>query len=262
MVKSADTKNGTNKQTLQEKIVGRTTNIVHLTHNDLDAAGSDAICRMTFGNEIFTLFSSVGRFSWFLAQVGGCNGKGDTLIISDLSYQNGIEDQIRKAHAAGWVIQWYDLEKKRVHRLDCGHNESLSLPKKKRGRRRRLRFLWKHQDPRSAKSTQSGDESSSTKVTRITSISDRGQTHKGKCRPKKLPASSVFAKDNESAARSPGHLRIARCVEDLRTNAKLEPDLSKRKRVRRSGTDSAKGNRRHPRSRDRHLRKRIRSIDK
>ena len=66
---------------------------------------------MTFGNEILTLFSSVGKFPWFTAQVSGCNGKGDTLIISDLGYQNGIEDQIRKAHAAGWVIQWYDHHK-------------------------------------------------------------------------------------------------------------------------------------------------------
>ena len=100
-----------NKPTLQEKIVGRTTNIVHLTHNDLDAAGSDAICRMTFGDEILTLFSSVGRFNWFVSQIAGCNGKGDTLIISDLGYQNGVEDQIRKAHAAGWKIQWYDHHK-------------------------------------------------------------------------------------------------------------------------------------------------------
>ena len=99
------------KQTLQEKIVGRTSNIVHLTHNDLDAAGSDAVCRMVFGDEILTLFSSVNRFEWFLAQISGCNGKGDTLIISDLGYQKDIEDRIRKANAAGWKIQWYDHHK-------------------------------------------------------------------------------------------------------------------------------------------------------
>lgn len=108
------------KPNLQEKIVGRTTGVVHLTHNDLDAAGSDAVCRMVFGPEILTLFSSVNRFGWFVGQVGGCNGKGDRLIISDLGYQKGIEDQIRKAHAAGWKIEWYDHhkwteeEKKRV----------------------------------------------------------------------------------------------------------------------------------------------------
>ena len=53
----------------------------------------------------------VNRFGWFVGQVGGCNGKGDRLIISDLGYQKGIEDQIRKAHAAGWKIEWYDHHK-------------------------------------------------------------------------------------------------------------------------------------------------------
>lgn len=99
------------KPALQELIVGRSSHLVHLTHNDLDAAGSDAVCRMVFGPEQLTLFSSVGRFNWFFAQVAGCNGKGDTLIISDLGYQNGIEDLARKAHAAGWKIQWYDHHK-------------------------------------------------------------------------------------------------------------------------------------------------------
>ncbi len=99
------------KQSIQEKIVGRFTNIVHLTHNDLDAAGSDAVCRMIFGDEILTFFSSVNRFDWFLAQISGCNGKGDTLIISDLGYQVDIENRVKKAHAAGWKIQWYDHHK-------------------------------------------------------------------------------------------------------------------------------------------------------
>lgn len=104
-------KSAEKKPSLQEKIVGRTACVVHLTHNDLDAAGSDAVCRMMFGTEILTLFSSVNRFGWFVGQVGGCNGKGDRLIISDLGYQKGIEDQIRKAHAAGWKIEWYDHHK-------------------------------------------------------------------------------------------------------------------------------------------------------
>ena len=104
-------KTSAKKQTLQEKIVNRTSNVVHLTHNDLDAAGSDAICRMVFGDELVTLFSSVNRFEWFLAQVAGCNGKGDTLVISDLGYQKGIEDKVRKAHAAGWNIRWFDHHK-------------------------------------------------------------------------------------------------------------------------------------------------------
>lgn len=94
--------------------------IVHLTHSDLDAAGSDAIVRMKYGNEILTFFSSTGKFKWFLGQFGNINGNGKTLIISDLSYQNEIETRIRKIHAAGWIICWYDHhkwtedEKKRV----------------------------------------------------------------------------------------------------------------------------------------------------
>ena len=99
------------KQNLQEKIVGRTSNIVHLTHNDLDASGSDAVCRMVFGDEILTFFSSVNRFDWLLTQIGGCNGRGDTLIISDFGYQKYIEDGVKKARASGWKIQWYDHHK-------------------------------------------------------------------------------------------------------------------------------------------------------
>ncbi|RBQ23644.1 MAG: hypothetical protein ALMCE001_16420 [Methanocorpusculum sp. MCE] len=225
MVKSADTKNGTNKQTLQEKIVGRTTNIVHMTHNDLDAAGSDAICRMTFGNEIFTLFSSVGRVGWFLAQVGGCNGKGDTLIISDLSYQNGIEDQIRKAHAAGWVIQWYDhhkwteLEKKRVQPFvqtlivdttKCATGVVASVLAKDNQSARGVAEvvcdydLWKHQDPRSAKlgivtSKQENLRLIRDKLTKgiiideeVTRIFEKIEHDKNKCMKKSIRAAKIF----------------------------------------------------------------------
>ncbi|HJJ28370.1 MAG TPA: phosphoesterase [Methanocorpusculum sp.] len=99
------------KSRLQEKIVNRTTQIVHLTHNDLDAAGCDAICRIKFGEGIMTFFGSVGKFSWLLGQIASCNGKGDTLILSDLGYQKGIETQIKKAYAAGWKIQWFDHHK-------------------------------------------------------------------------------------------------------------------------------------------------------
>jgi oligoribonuclease NrnB/cAMP/cGMP phosphodiesterase (DHH superfamily) len=96
------------KPDLQKIIVGRAANVVHLTHNDLDAAGSDAIFRMVLDQKIFTLFSSINRFSWFVGKVSECNGGGDRLIISDLGYQKGIEDQIHKAQMAGWKIEWYD----------------------------------------------------------------------------------------------------------------------------------------------------------
>ena len=161
----------TTKPTLQEKIVSRTANIVHLTHNDLDAAGSDAICRMVHGNDIITLFSSVNRFGWFVSQVGGCNGKEDTLLISDLGYQNGIEDQIRKVHAAGWKIQWYDHHKwtdEETNRIrpfvvsltiDTGRcatevvAEALATKNPTATEIARVVCdydLWKHEDPRSA----------------------------------------------------------------------------------------------------------------
>ena len=161
----------TTKPTLQEKIVSRTANIVHLTHNDLDAAGSDAICRMVHGNDIITLFSSVNRFGWFVSQVGGCNGKEDTLLISDLGYQNGIEDQIRKVHAAGWKIQWYDHHKwtdEETNRIrpfvvsltiDTGRcatgvvAEALAQKNPTATEIARVVCdydLWKHEDPRSA----------------------------------------------------------------------------------------------------------------
>lgn len=104
-------KSSNNKPSLKEKIVSRKTNIVHLTHNDLDAAGCDAVCRIKFGEDIFTIFSSVGKFSWFLSQIGSCNGNKDTLIISDLGYQKGSHDAVKKASAAGWNIYWFDHHK-------------------------------------------------------------------------------------------------------------------------------------------------------
>ncbi len=164
-------KSSAKKHTLQENIVNRTSNIVHLTHNDLDAAGSDAICRMKYGEDIVTLFSSVNRFDWFLAQVSGCNGKGDTLIISDLGYQKGIETQVRKAHAAGWNIRWFDhhkwtdeekekvapfVENVTVDTTRCAtgvlyHALQPEMPNAEEVARVVCDYdLWKHTDPRSA----------------------------------------------------------------------------------------------------------------
>lgn len=97
--------------TIQDKLHDYQGTIVHLTHNDLDAAGSDAIVRMNYGNEILTIFSSVGKFEWFLGQIGNYNGAEKTLIISDLGYQHDIEDKVRKARVSGWNIQWYDHHK-------------------------------------------------------------------------------------------------------------------------------------------------------
>ena len=213
------------KQTLQEKIVNRETNVVHLTHNDLDAAGSDAICRMVFGGEILTLFSSVNRFDWFLAQVAGCNGKGDTLIISDLGYQKGIEDKAKKARAAGWNIRWFDHhkwtdeEKERV----MPYVESLTVdtsrcatgvlcaslkpehPSAEEVARVVCDYdLWKHEDPRSAVLGMVTSGSSNLKLIRdkltqgiimdaeVQEIFERIEREKNRCIKKSLKAAKVY----------------------------------------------------------------------
>ena len=58
---------------LSSAIASRTAHVVHLTHNDLDAVGADAVHRMKFGNEgVFTIWSSVGLNSViFLAGLQG-----------------------------------------------------------------------------------------------------------------------------------------------------------------------------------------------
>ena len=92
---------------IKELLANRETHIVHLTHNDLDAAGADAIHRMKYG-EVLTLFSSVGRFSRHLDLIAPNSGNGDVLSISDIGYQRGCETSLRRIHAAGWRIEWRD----------------------------------------------------------------------------------------------------------------------------------------------------------
>jgi oligoribonuclease NrnB/cAMP/cGMP phosphodiesterase (DHH superfamily) len=94
---------------LSNAIKSRTAHVVHLTHNDLDAVGADAIHRMKYGNEgVFTIWSSVGKFSALFAMVASCEGKGDLLSISDLGYHREIESIASKAKANGWNIEWRD----------------------------------------------------------------------------------------------------------------------------------------------------------
>ena len=95
--------------TLEERVRERSAGIVHLTHNDLDAAGADAIHRRVYGHdEVFTVFSSVGRFTKNLNSIANVPGKGDILSISDIGYQNGIDEAARRATASGWRIIWRD----------------------------------------------------------------------------------------------------------------------------------------------------------
>jgi len=94
---------------LANAVASRTAHIVHLTHNDLDAVGADAIHRMKFGKDgVFTVWSSVGKFSGLFSLIARSPGKGDVLSISDLGYQKGLETIAGKAKANGWVIEWRD----------------------------------------------------------------------------------------------------------------------------------------------------------
>ncbi len=94
---------------LASAIASRTAHVVHLTHNDLDAVGADAIHRMKYGTEgVFTIWSSVGKFDSLFATVASCDGKGDLLSISDLGYHRDNEGIAAKARAKGWVVEWRD----------------------------------------------------------------------------------------------------------------------------------------------------------
>ncbi|WOF15797.1 phosphoesterase [Methanoplanus sp. FWC-SCC4] len=85
----------------------RSTNIVHLTHNDLDAVGSDAIHRLKH-DKIFTVWASVGRFISIFKTIAECPGNGNMLSISDLGYQDGAIEAVKIAKENGWKIEWRD----------------------------------------------------------------------------------------------------------------------------------------------------------
>ena len=104
---------------MEEALRSRRARVVHLTHNDLDAAGADAIHRMKYG-EVFTLFSSVGNFVTLLSSVVETESRGDLLSISDLGYQHGAERLLRKARSRGWKVEWRDH-----HRWEAGESESI-----------------------------------------------------------------------------------------------------------------------------------------
>jgi oligoribonuclease NrnB/cAMP/cGMP phosphodiesterase (DHH superfamily) len=94
---------------LARAVASRTAHVVHLTHNDFDAVGADAIHRMKFGNDsVFTVWSSVGKFASLFALVASCPGKGDLLSISDLGFQRDAGTVAAKARSNGWVIEWRD----------------------------------------------------------------------------------------------------------------------------------------------------------
>ncbi len=98
---------GGTESNLMKALSERSQHVVHLTHNDLDAAGGDAIHRMVYG-DVFTVWASVGKFPSLFDAVAGAPGRGDLLSISDLGYFRDVEKRIKKARSNGWRIQWRD----------------------------------------------------------------------------------------------------------------------------------------------------------
>jgi oligoribonuclease NrnB/cAMP/cGMP phosphodiesterase (DHH superfamily) len=94
---------------LANAVKSRSAHVVHLTHNDLDAVGADAIHRMKYGNDgVFTIWSSVGKFAALFSLVASCEGKGNLLSISDLGYQKNTGITAHKARENGWKVEWRD----------------------------------------------------------------------------------------------------------------------------------------------------------
>ena len=61
---------------LAAAIKRRSEHVVHLTHNDLDAVGADAIHRMKYGHSnVFTIWSSVGKFAVLFSMVASCGAE-------------------------------------------------------------------------------------------------------------------------------------------------------------------------------------------
>lgn len=164
-----DQKSDTRGTNLMQALSERTATVVHLTHNDLDAVGSDAIHRRKYG-DVFTVWSSVGKFLANFDAVAGSPGRGDLLSISDIGYQPGVEQRLAKARSNGWRIEWRDhhrwkdeevraVEKKTsLLRIDTGTCATGIVARDLAGddavateiARVVCDYdLWKHQDPRS-----------------------------------------------------------------------------------------------------------------
>ena len=94
---------------LPAAINSRSSHVIHLTHNDLDAVGSDAIHRIRYKSEgVFTIWSSVGRFPGLFSLVASCPGKGDLISITDLGFHRDCIGIAAKARSNGWKVEWRD----------------------------------------------------------------------------------------------------------------------------------------------------------
>ena len=94
-------------QELLAQMQNRPRGVVHITHNDLDAVGCDAIHRRVF-DSVTTIFCSVGRFPHVLTGISRTIGEGDTLSISDLGYYQGAESMVDTLKEQGWRVEWRD----------------------------------------------------------------------------------------------------------------------------------------------------------
>ncbi|MDD1705715.1 MAG: phosphoesterase [Methanoregulaceae archaeon] len=158
------------EERIRALLKSRKSALVHLTHNDLDAVGGDAVHRMRYGS-ITSIFCSVGSFPSALDAVASLEGNGTVLSISDLGYQRGIEHRIRRVNEAGWRIEWRDHHRWSPDEIGlvtgycdrlildtstcgCGICARDLLPGDKQAAEIARVVcdydLWKHEDPRSA----------------------------------------------------------------------------------------------------------------
>ncbi|MBP1929362.1 oligoribonuclease NrnB/cAMP/cGMP phosphodiesterase (DHH superfamily) [Methanolinea mesophila] len=167
---SRDKAAGAGKSGIGEMIASRETGVVHLTHNDLDAVGADAIHRMKFG-KIVSVFCSVGSFPSILGQISGIHGNGDLLSISDLGFQQQAVAPLKNLKTNGWRIEWRDHHRWKDEELRiageivdllsvdvttcgcglCARDLMPGDPQAAEVARVVCDYdLWKHEDPRSA----------------------------------------------------------------------------------------------------------------
>jgi oligoribonuclease NrnB/cAMP/cGMP phosphodiesterase (DHH superfamily) len=97
------------KKDIVEGVNGSSAHVIHVTHNDFDAVGSDAIHRLAYGKDnVYTLWSSVGAFPLFFEKISEIPANGRILSISDLGVRHGMIHTIKRAKENGWVINWRD----------------------------------------------------------------------------------------------------------------------------------------------------------
>jgi oligoribonuclease NrnB/cAMP/cGMP phosphodiesterase (DHH superfamily) len=167
---SKDNAVGSGKGGIAEMVASRDLNVVHLTHNDLDAVGADAIHRMKYG-KVISIFCSVGKFPSILGQISKIPGKGDLISISDLGYQEQAVAPLKDLKSNGWRIEWRDHHRWKESEIEtareivdllsvdvttcgcglCARDLMPGDPHATEVARVVCDYdLWKHEDPRSA----------------------------------------------------------------------------------------------------------------